>query len=198
LLDGSGVRREAHAPFCEGLGVKSPRSTHHIPAITGKIYVIIENLTDVIEELNEKLEPSSPIPAPAPAQPCGMEEAAGAAGMESVSMEGVDIEETGIEGVGIGGAGIEGVKNLQGVEGAGIAEEEKAEAKEHGLTDPPEKGLESPEGKGFDLFRYLSSNEGLELIRLESTRQSLLRAQGFLDEKKQGLIRLARSRQKSS
>jgi hypothetical protein len=29
LLDGSGVSREAHAPFCERLGVRVPRSTHH-------------------------------------------------------------------------------------------------------------------------------------------------------------------------
>jgi len=29
LLDGSGVRREAHAPFCERLGVRFPRPTHH-------------------------------------------------------------------------------------------------------------------------------------------------------------------------
>ncbi len=28
LLDGSGVSREAPAPFCEGLGVQFPRSTH--------------------------------------------------------------------------------------------------------------------------------------------------------------------------
>ena len=26
--DGSGVKREFHAPFCEGLRVKIPRSTH--------------------------------------------------------------------------------------------------------------------------------------------------------------------------
>jgi hypothetical protein len=29
LLDGSGVNREVHAPFCEGLGVRFPRPTHH-------------------------------------------------------------------------------------------------------------------------------------------------------------------------
>jgi len=29
LLDGSGVSREAPAPFCEGLGVQFPRPTHH-------------------------------------------------------------------------------------------------------------------------------------------------------------------------
>jgi hypothetical protein len=29
LLDGSGVSREAPAPFCEGPGVKFPRSTLH-------------------------------------------------------------------------------------------------------------------------------------------------------------------------
>lgn len=29
LLDGSGVNREVHAPFCEGLGVQFPRPTHH-------------------------------------------------------------------------------------------------------------------------------------------------------------------------
>ena len=29
LLDGSGVSREAPAPFCEGPGVRFPRSTHH-------------------------------------------------------------------------------------------------------------------------------------------------------------------------
>ena len=29
LLDGSGVSREAPAPFCERLGVRSPRPTHH-------------------------------------------------------------------------------------------------------------------------------------------------------------------------
>jgi hypothetical protein len=29
LLDGSGVSREAPAPFCEGLGVRFPRPTHH-------------------------------------------------------------------------------------------------------------------------------------------------------------------------
>ena len=28
LLDGSGVNREVHAPFCEGLGVRFPRPTH--------------------------------------------------------------------------------------------------------------------------------------------------------------------------
>jgi hypothetical protein len=28
LLDGSGVSRETHAPFCERLGVRFPRSTH--------------------------------------------------------------------------------------------------------------------------------------------------------------------------
>jgi hypothetical protein len=64
-----------------------------------------------------------------------------------------------------------------------------------GLIAPPGKGSESPDSEGFDLFRYLSGNEGLELIRLESTRQALLRAQGFLEEKKQVFISLARSRQ---
>jgi len=29
LLDGSGVSREAPAPFCEGPGVQFPRPTHH-------------------------------------------------------------------------------------------------------------------------------------------------------------------------
>jgi len=29
LLDGSGVNREVHAPFCERLGVRFPRPTHH-------------------------------------------------------------------------------------------------------------------------------------------------------------------------
>jgi hypothetical protein len=29
LPDGSGVRRESHAPFCERLAVQSRRSTHH-------------------------------------------------------------------------------------------------------------------------------------------------------------------------
>lgn len=29
LLDGSGVSREAHAPFCERLGVRFPRPTCH-------------------------------------------------------------------------------------------------------------------------------------------------------------------------
>ena len=31
LLDGSGVSREVHAPFCERLRVKSPRPTLQIP-----------------------------------------------------------------------------------------------------------------------------------------------------------------------
>jgi len=110
-------------------------SSINISAVTEKIYVIIENLTDVIEELNK---------APSSAQVCD-------------------------------------------VEGAGSRDEK------YGFDDPPEK---RPDGKDFDLFRYLSGNEGLELIRLESTKQSLLRAQGFLEEKKQVLIRLARNRQK--
>ena len=31
VLDGSGMSREAHVPFCEGLRGKFPRSTHRVP-----------------------------------------------------------------------------------------------------------------------------------------------------------------------
>ena len=58
--------------------------------------------------------------------------------------------------------------------------------------DPPDKRAES---RLSNLFHYLTGNEGLELVRLESTSQSLRRAQGFLEERKQALLRLARSRQ---
>jgi hypothetical protein len=153
----------------------------YIPAITGKIYVIIENLTDIIEELNKDpssaqgsslSQGSSPAQETSSAQICALE-----------GIAGLDGDGGGRRKGGSGGGGGRG------------EEGEAAEEERHGLVGSPEKGTQRPESKDFDLFRYLSANECLELIRLESTRQSLLRAQGFLEDKKQGLIRLARSRQ---
>jgi len=132
----------------------------NIPAITGKIYIIIENLTDVIEELNK--EPSAN--GLSAAQTFGLE------GEESASLEG-------------DGSGSERGEEARGATTAGEVLEK------YRFVDIPGKGQRSPESKDSDLLRYLSSNEGLELIRLESTGQSLLRAQGFLEEKKAGLDR---------
>jgi hypothetical protein len=182
----------------------------NIPAVTGKIYVIIENLTDIIEELNK--DPSS-------AQVCVLEGIAGldgdgdrgdiddkadigdsGAGGSKADIGGTEGGRCGSAGEGRGGgssgAGSGGSAERGGGEEAASGGEEK-----RGLIDSPGKRpeiTESPESKDFDLFRYLSGNEGLELIRLESTRQSLLRAQGFLEEKKQVFIKLARSRQVSN
>ena len=44
LLDGSGVSREAPAPFCERLGVRFPRPTHRAPQAHGK--EVQDELTD--------------------------------------------------------------------------------------------------------------------------------------------------------
>jgi hypothetical protein len=131
----------------------------NIPAVTGKIYIIIENLTDIIGELNK---------APLSAQICNVEGAG-----------------TGLERDEGAGSRDEGASLKD--EGAGGSRDEK-----YGPDGPPK----SLAGKDVNLFRYLSGNEGLELIRLESTRQSLLRAQGFLEERKDALIGLAKSRQK--
>jgi hypothetical protein len=211
----------------------------NISTVTGKIYLIIENLTDIIEELNK-----DPLSADgrSSARTCGLEgvdgvsleangggrggagagrrsiggrDGAGAGagerliggtgggaaagltgGGEAGPAAGLIEGETGetAQGEGAEGEGIE----KKGAEGEGI-EEKRAEEK-RSLIDPPGKGPEKPKSlesqgsKDSDWFRYLNSNEGLELIRLESTRQSLLRAQGFLEEKKQALINLARSR----
>jgi len=242
----------------------------NIPTVTGKIYEIIENLTDIIEELNK--DPSSadgpsPINGPSPAQICTLKgiagldgDGGGGGGIDSSSAsacKGGDIDDSGAgcsktdigctgggrggrggicsgssgeggggtssgrgrgcgsSGEGSGGRGdTEGICSGSGGEGRGGTssgagsgigvergggEESAAGGEEkRGLIDSPGKGAEiteSPESKDFDLFRYLSGNEGLELIRLESTRQALLRAQGFLEEKKQVFIKLARNRQ---
>ena len=180
--------------------------TINISAVTGKIYLIIENLTDIIEELNK--DPSSADDGRSPARTCGLE---GVAGLDE---EGCG-SSSGDRGCGRGGCGRRGGSSSGAGRGGGRGGGEEAEGaavtgeatvtglatasgeagEKRGLIDPPGKGSESPESKGFDLFRYLSGNEGLELIRLESTRQALLRAQGFLEEKKQVFISLARSRQ---
>jgi hypothetical protein len=158
----------------------------NIPAVTGKIYVIIENLTDIIEELNKDPSPAN---SSSSAQICALEGIDGldgdGGGRGNIKGSGA-IDDSGVRDGGSGSGGGRG-------EAAPGGTEEK-----RGLIDPSgnePNNPESQENKGVDLFRYLSSNEGLELIRLESTRKSLLRAQGFLEEKKQVLIGLARSRQ---
>ncbi|MEW5801246.1 MAG: hypothetical protein AB1847_03980 [bacterium] len=179
----------------------------NIPAVTGKIYRIIENLTDIIEELNKNPSPANGPPladGPLSAQ------TSDPAGAEGVALEGdsggsgggaARGEEPGGETAAVGaaeGSGKEAWGTAAGREGSGAtAGETAAEAAggKRGAGDPARNGPESPESKDSDLFRYLSSTEGLELIRLESTRQSLLRAQGFLEEKKQVLVGLARKRQ---
>jgi hypothetical protein len=141
------------------------------PTVTRKIYLIIENLTDILEELNK--EPPS-------AQICGLE---GVAGLETGS------------GSSGGGEGGDGGETAAGEEAGGkaVAGGEAAGEKD-GLAESIKKG---PKGKASELSRYLNGNEALELIHLESTRQSLLRAQGFLEDKKRAIVRLARSRQKN-
>ena len=133
------------------------------PTVTRKIYLIIENLADILEELNKD---------PPSAQICGLERVAG---LETGS---------GSSGAGEGGDGGEGGETAAGGESAG---------EKDGPAEFIEKG---PEGNDSGLFRYLTGNEGLELIHIESIRQALLRALGFLEEKKRAMIRLARSRQK--
>jgi hypothetical protein len=86
-----------------------------------------------------------------------------------------------------------------GSEGIDLDLEEEMDTGLEGVMDPEQESIDPPEKvperKAPDVFRYLTGNEGLELVNLECSRKSLLRAQGFLEAKKQSLIRLARSRQ---
>ena len=143
-------------------------STINLPAISGKIYRIIETAVEILEELSKGQGLSS-------AQICRLE------GMDA------EQEPTGVER--------EPMDSVQvPMDSVQVPMDSMPEPMDSvpEPVDPPEKGAES---KISNLFRYLTGNEGLELIRLESTGQSLLRAQGFLEEKRQALVRLARSRQ---